>query len=420
MRKSEKDTMSGETDSLDTREVPGTLESEADSVAERGLEEVLQEASAAAEATVSPAEEPAEEEEKRRSAAAAENVTLAYLQEMKDYKLISYRREQELGRRIKEGQQAIIDEVLGAPVPLREVQLLQERVRELEGRERLPKSKERVLLVIDAGLRRAAVAHLGSEAVRRLRRTVEEISRDVDEARQEMIKANLRLVITIAKGYTRRGLSFADLIQEGNLGLMKAVDRYDYTRGHKFSTYATWWIRQSINRAIYDKAKTIRVPVHIRELRKRLYKVFYEMLKEYGREPTPEEVAERAELPLQKVVDVLSLSREPISLETPVGEEGSELGDFIENKESVSAFQATTDAELVETTRAMLDSLSPREEKILRLRYGIGGEGEHTLEEIGRMFNVSRERIRQIEKKALNRLRQSPHTETLHHFLEET
>jgi RNA polymerase primary sigma factor len=407
----------------DSKEITQTtLEPEVETGPERGLEELLEAVEVAAGKA---AEEPREsrlleEEEEKRPPAAAENVTLAYLQEMKDYKLLSYAREQELGRRIKEGQKAIIDLVLSARLAFKEFSRLQERVREMEGREHLPKSKERVLRLIDAGLGGAATAHPRSAALARLRRRIEEIWRDVDEARQEMIKGNLRLVITIAKGYTRRGLSFADLIQEGNLGLMKAVDRYDYTRGHKFSTYATWWIRQSINRAIYDKAKTIRVPVHIRELKKRLYKVFYDLLKEWGREPTPEDVAERAELPLQKVVDVLNLSREPLSLETPVGEEGSELGDFIENKESVSAFEATTDAELITTTRAMLDALSPREEKILRLRYGIGGENEHTLEEIGRMFNVSRERIRQIEKKALNRLRQSPYTESLHHFLEET
>ena len=399
-----------------------TLGPETGSEQERAFDELLEAAESAESAAPQPGIEPLLEEEEEEAPAplAAENVTLAYLQEMRDYRLLSQAREQELGRRIKEGQQAIIDLVLNERLPFRDLQRLQARVRELEERVPPPKSKERVLRLIHAGLERVATAHPESERLAGLRRQIAELSRDVDEARQEMIKGNLRLVITIAKGYTRRGLSFADLIQEGNLGLMKAVDRYDYTRGHKFSTYATWWIRQSINRAIYDKAKTIRVPVHIRELKKRLYKVFYDLLKEYGREPSPEEVAERAEMSPQKVVDVLNLSREPISLETPVGEEGSELGDFIENKESTSAFQATTDAELMQTTRSMLDSLSPREEKILRLRYGIGGEEEHTLEEIGRMFNVSRERIRQIEKKALGRLRESPYGESLRHFLEES
>jgi RNA polymerase primary sigma factor len=408
---------------LDDRDISQrTLESETEGAPERGIEELIEAADVASKSSGREAREepPLEEEEERPSAAAVENVTLAYLQEMKDYKLLSYAREQELGRRIKEGQQGIIDSVLEAAINSKELRRLQEGVREMESREHLPKSKERVLNLIEAGLQRAAALQPENRALRRLITRLEAVSRDVDEARQEMIKGNLRLVITIAKGYTRRGLSFADLIQEGNLGLMKAVDRYDYSRGHKFSTYATWWIRQSINRAIYDKAKTIRVPVHIRELKKRLYKVFYDLLKEEGREPTPEDVAERAEMPLQKVVDVLNLSREPLSLETPVGEEGSELGDFIENKAAVSAFDVTTDAELIETTRAMLDGLSPREERILRLRYGIGGESEHTLEEIGRMFNVSRERIRQIEKKALNRLRQSPQSEALHHFLEGT
>jgi RNA polymerase primary sigma factor len=404
---------------LDEEQITRSLESGADSGQERALDELIEAAESAPVPVSEPEAEPLEEEEERPTALASENVTLAYLQEMKDYRLLSRVREQELGRRIQEGQQTIIALVLAERLPFKDLQRLQARVRELEERQPPPKSKERVLRLIQAGLARVAGFRPENERLNDLRRKIDELWGDVDEARQEMIKGNLRLVITIAKGYTRRGLSFADLIQEGNLGLMKAVDRYDYTRGHKFSTYATWWIRQSINRAIYDKAKTIRVPVHIRELKKRLYKVFYDLLKEYGREPSPEEVAEQAELPLQKVVDVLNLSREPISLETPVGEEGSELGDFIENKESTSAFQATTDAQLIETTRNMLDSLSPREEKILRLRYGIGGENEHTLEEIGRMFNVSRERIRQIEKKALGRLRESPLGDSLRHFLEE-
>jgi RNA polymerase primary sigma factor len=404
---------------LDEEQITRSLESGADSGQERALDELIEAAESAPVPVSEPEAEPLEEEEERPTALASENVTLAYLQEMKDYRLLSRVREQELGRRIQEGQQTIIALVLAERLPFKDLQRLQAKVRELEERQPPPKSKERVLRLIQAGLARVAGFRPENERLNDLRRKIDELWGDVDEARQEMIKGNLRLVITIAKGYTRRGLSFADLIQEGNLGLMKAVDRYDYTRGHKFSTYATWWIRQSINRAIYDKAKTIRVPVHIRELKKRLYKVFYDLLKEYGREPSPEEVAEQAELPLQKVVDVLNLSREPISLETPVGEEGSELGDFIENKESTSAFQATTDAQLIETTRNMLDSLSPREEKILRLRYGIGGENEHTLEEIGRMFNVSRERIRQIEKKALGRLRESPLGDSLRHFLEE-
>jgi len=404
---------------LDEEQITRSLESGVDSGQERALNELIEAAESAPVPVSEPEAEPLEEEEKRPTALASENVTLAYLQEMKDYRLLSRVREQELGRRIQEGQQTIIALALAERLPFKDFQRLQAGVRELEERQPPPKSKERVLRLIQAGLARVAGFRPENERLNDLRCKIDELWGDVDEARQEMIKGNLRLVITIAKGYTRRGLSFADLIQEGNLGLMKAVDRYDYTRGHKFSTYATWWIRQSINRAIYDKAKTIRVPVHIRELKKRLYKVFYDLLKEYGREPSPEEVAEQAELPLQKVVDVLNLSREPISLETPVGEEGSELGDFIENKESTSAFQATTDAQLIETTRNMLDSLSPREEKILRLRYGIGGENEHTLEEIGRMFNVSRERIRQIEKKALGRLRESPRGDSLRHFLEE-
>jgi RNA polymerase primary sigma factor len=233
-----------------------------------------------------------------------------------------------------------------------------------------------------------------------------------------MVKANLRLVLSIAKRYRGRGMTFDDLIQEGNLGLLKAVGRYDHTRGNRFSTYATWWVRQSIIRGIYDKTRTIRLPVHFIELKSLFFKVFYQLVKELGREPTPLEIAERAKIPEDKVQMVLTLSSQPVSLETPVGEDEQRLGDFLEDEGCTSALEKCADAELAETTRALLASLQPREEKILRLRFGMDGHPAETLERIGQSFKVSKERIRQIEKKALRKLKHPSKQLLLRSFLE--
>ncbi len=277
----------------------------------------------------------------------------------------------------------------------------------------------------DVGSLRADIAAISDETglqiseFRKIVVKVQKGEREASQAKKEMVEANLRLVISIAKKYTNRGLQFLDLIQEGNIGLMKAVDKFEYRRGYKFSTYATWWIRQAITRSIADQARTIRIPVHMIETINKLVRASRQMLHEYGREPTPEELAHKLNMPLDKVRKVLKIAKEPISLETPIGdEEDSHLGDFIEDKNAVQPLEAATLANLREATTRVLATLTPREERVLRMRFGIGMNTDHTLEEVGQQFSVTRERIRQIEAKALRKLKHPSRSRRLRSFLD--
>ncbi|MBM4284838.1 MAG: sigma-70 family RNA polymerase sigma factor [Deltaproteobacteria bacterium] len=348
-----------------------------------------------------------------------EGLVAAYFREMLRYSILSPEEERELGRIIKHGQDAVLQLVLAAASDLEEVGQLKRKVQQwYQNSEKSAQAKEKLFRQIHQTLQRALRQHPAAQEVRDLMHHIRLTEAEVTKARDKMIKANLRLVVSIAKKYLHRGLTFSDLIQEGNLGLMKAVTRYDYTTGYRLSTFASWWIRQTITRAIYDKTRTIRIPVHLQEIRNRCFRAFYDLLKELGREPSLKEISERSGVAEDKILMVTNLSDELISLETPVGDEGDRLGDFIRNDKAISPYEGILESELTEKTNNILNTLTQREEKIMKMRFGIGDEIEHTLEEIGRTFKVSRERIRQIEKKALKRLKHPTRKAALEDFLE--
>lgn len=347
-----------------------------------------------------------------------EEITTTYLREMGRYELLTPEMEEGLSRTIRDGFNGIILAIMEYQAEWPELETLKEQIRIWRRRDPSLKPKKHQLNYLVKAVDEICNQYAGDPSLEALRAFVNENKLKVEKAKDQMINANLRLVVSIAKRYMHQGLSLADLIQEGNMGLMRAVFRFDYTKGNKFSTYASWWIRQAITRAILDKTRTIRLPVHFLELRSQFFKAFYALVKELGREPSPAEISERTGLPMEKIYSILEASREPVSLETPVGDEDSTLGDFIENRDAASPYETVKERELTERVKSILATLSPREEKIIRLRFGIGEDGEYTLEEIGKRFHVSRERIRQIEKKALNRLRHSSRKDRLRYFLE--
>ena len=342
-----------------------------------------------------------------------------YLQEISRYPLLSQEREIELAKIIKEGQEELVALLWDDRAKDSYFHRVKKQVLKWQAEsESYPGLRERMVEHALEALEKVATMEGATEGHQQLLERALEIARRIDFAKNEMVEGNLRLVLSIAKRHRGRGLSFLDLIQEGNMGLLKAVARYDYTKGNRFSTYATWWVRQSIIRGIYDKTRTIRLPVHFIEMKSYFFKIFYELVKDLGREPTPVEIAEHSGLGIDKVMMIIQLSSRPVSLEAPLGSEEQRLGDFLADEGAVSPLEDVSKQELTEVTGEVLGTLSSREETILKSRFGIDGRPTETLKTIGERFSVSKERIRQIEKKAIRKLRHSSRGERLRSFLD--
>jgi RNA polymerase primary sigma factor len=341
-----------------------------------------------------------------RAADLSLDTPVTYFKEVEGRDLLTPERELELGKEIQDCRKVILDNSLAI---IRGHEFANDACVRIEAwmedSHKSPLSVEDVMSEAKELVYRCAGAMRKTKKLAKLIGEIEEARCRLEIATQEMVEANLRLAVSIAKKYTFRGLSFADLIQEGNIGLMKAVNRYDYRTGYRFSTFASWWIRQTISRAIYDQARTIRIPIHLLELRSKYFRVYYSLYKELGREPLPKEVAERVGIDESKVKDLVNLTLDSTSLETPVGDDGDELGDFIENTNSECPFDRVGETEMHSHLADALEALDPRERRILEMRFGLNDEDEHTLEQVGKVFQLSRERVRQIEKKALQRLR---------------
>ena len=347
------------------------------------------------------------------------NLINCYLQDVSRFHLLSPEREIELARTIKEGQEEVVNVAVTYCVAEKHFGDFRKKILKWQSEvESYPGLREKMVEQIVSTLEHGAGGNGSAAICQRLLAEVRAVVARIDKAKDEMVKANLRLVLSIAKRYRGRGLSFLDLIQEGNMGLIRAVSRYDYTKGNRFSTYATWWVRQGIIRALYEKTNTIRLPVHVIEMKSSFYKTVSKLAEELDREPSPAEIAERSGLSVDKVTMLAQLSTRPASLEATIGNREQQLGDFIEDKETVSPLEGISQQELVAVTREVLASLSPREEGVLKSRFGIDGRPTQTLKTIGGHYGVSKERIRQIEKRAIQKLRHTVRSDQLKCFLE--